>query len=153
MGQERSLARLAKLKGNKEDSGMYAVLISDTLSGYCFIEGVDQLKIEESMSGVRVISGRAVGNRPIEIDELLDLLNPKPSIEGLETGDIVEIVDGPFKGLKARLTRIEDASQEITAELLESNMALPIRIHADYVKRIKTKEEDEGSGQFGKFTL
>ena len=72
----------------------------------------------------------------------------------MQEGDIIEIIDGPFKGLRAKLTRIEGASQEITAELLDSTMALPVRIHADYVKKlvIETKE-DKKSGDFGRYSL
>ncbi len=153
MGQEKSLARLSQIKASKDDSGIYSILIPDTLKGYCFIEGESQIKIESTVSQIKVISGRAVGNREVPIEELSDFLNPRPSVEGLETGDIVEIIDGPFKGLRAKLTRIEDTSQEVTAELLDSTMALPVRIHADYVKRIRTKDEDDEQLNFGKFSL
>ena len=154
MGQERSLARMTELKAKKEGSGIFAILIPDTLPGYCFIEGVSQMEIENSLSQVRVISSRAVGSSDVPIDELISLLNPRPSIEGLEEGDTVEIIDGPFKGFKAKLTRIEDASQEITAELLDSTMALPVRIHADYVKKLHIDEENQKkTEQYGRFTL
>lgn len=152
MGQEKSLARMTDLKANKEGSGVYAILIPDSLRGYCFVEGETQMDIEKAFSGIRVISGRAVANKPVSIEELSDFLIPRSSIEGLAQGDIVEIVDGPFKGLKAKLTRIEDSSQEITAELLDSAMSLPVKIHADYVKRIKSAVEQEQE-QFGKFSL
>ncbi|MDH5403981.1 MAG: transcription elongation factor Spt5 [Candidatus Heimdallarchaeota archaeon] len=154
MGQERSLARMTKLKASKEGSGIYAILISDLMKGYCFVEGEDQLSIENSLSGIKVISGRAVGNREVPLSEISVLLNPRPSIEGLGEGDFVEIIDGPFKGFKAKITRIEDTSQEVTAELVEATMSLPVRIHADYVKKLSS---DEKSGKqkdtFGKFNL
>ena len=56
MGQEKSLARLSQVKGGKADSGIYAILIPDTLKGYCFIEGEDQLKIENTVSQINRIS-------------------------------------------------------------------------------------------------
>lgn len=152
MGQERSLARLVDLKGNKPDSGIYAVLIPDSLSGYCFVEGENQMKVESSFAGIRILSSRAVGNKSIDIDDLISLLNPKPSIEGLQEGDIVEVIDGPFKGYRAKLTRIEGHSQEITCELLESTMALPIKIHADYVKKL-TIAEDKSDDKYGRYSL
>lgn len=136
MGQERSLARLAELKANKEDSGVYAVMISDMMKGYCFIEGEDQMQVEKLASEIRILSNRAIQDKEVPIEQIIDLLNPTPAIEGLIEGDMVEIIDGPFKGLKAKLIRIEDGSQEITAELLDSTMALPVRIHADYVKKL-----------------
>jgi transcriptional antiterminator NusG len=153
MGQERSLARLTELKGRKDDSGVYAILIPEGLTGYCFVEGENQMKIENSFAGIRVISSRAVGNKEVPLDDLLSILDPRPSIEGLEEGDVVEIISGPFKGLKAKLTRIEGSSQEITAELLDSTMALPVRIHADHVKKLHIDETPEKDQAFGKFTL
>ena len=136
MGQEKSLATMSELKGSREGSGISAILISDMMSGYCFVEGESQIKVESFASEVKTLSNRALQNRSVPIEELADQLNPLPSIQGLEEGDLVEIVDGPFKGLKARVIRLEDGNQEVTLELLDSTMALPVRLHADYCKKI-----------------
>ena len=136
MGQEKSLATMVKLKGGHEDSGIYAILISDMMKGYTFVEGESQLKVEKMASEVKTLSNRVIGNREVPMDEIRDLLNPAPSIQGLDEGDIVEIVEGPFKGLKAKILRVESANQEVTAELLDSTMALPVKLHADYCKKI-----------------
>ena len=152
-GQEKSLAKLADLKGSKKDSGVYAVLLSEAHKGYAFVEGDSQMKVETSLAGVKPLSARAVGTDAVPIEELSGLLNPRPAIEGLEIGAIVQIVDGPFKGLKAKLTRVEDSSQDITVEVLESSMTLPIRIHADYVKKVSDPIGEKNKGDYGKFSL
>ena len=153
MGQEKSLAQMAEIKGGQRNSGVYAVLLAESLKGYAFVEGVGQLEIETALGGIRTISARAVRDVEVPIEELSDLLNPRPAIEGLELGAIVQIIDGPFKGLKAKLTRVEDASQEITVELLDSTMSLPVRIHADYVKKLTADTEERKKKEFGKFNL
>lgn len=140
MGQEKSLATMSELKGSREGSGIHAILISDMMSGYCFVEGETQTMVESFASEVKTLSNRALQNRSVPIEELSDQLNPLPSIQGLEEGDIVEIVDGPFKGLKARVIRLEDGNQDVTLELLDSTMALPVRLHADYCKKIGSAE-------------
>ena len=152
-GQEKSLAKLADLKGSKKDSGVYAVLLSEAHKGYAFVEGYSQMKVETSLAGVKPLSARAVGTGEVPIEELAGLLNPRPAIEGLEIGAIVQIVDGPFKGLKAKLTRVEDSSQDITVEVLESSMTLPIRIHADYVKKVSDPIGEKNKGDYGRFNL
>ncbi len=145
LGQEKSLAKMVMLKGNRKDSGVYAVLLSDEYRGYAFIEGETQLKIEASLNGIRTLSARAIQNKEVPIEELEKILNPRPSIEGLKVGIIVQIIDGPFKGLKGRLTRVEENNQEITVELIDSTMSLPVKIHADYVKKIR---EDSDYGKY-----
>ena len=65
------------------------------------------------------------------------------SIEGLKKDDIVEIVNGPFKGSQARISSIYHAREEITVDLLTSSVTIPIVLHADSVKLVKSSEEEE----------
>ena len=139
MGQEKSLATLAELKASREGSGIYAILISDMMKGYCFIEGESQMQVEALASEVKSLSNRAIQDKEVPISDLEDQLNPLPSIQGLEEGDIVEIIDGPFKGQRAKVKRIEEGNAEVTVDLLDATMALPVRLHADYCKKISSQ--------------
>ncbi len=136
MGQEKGLAKMAEIKGNKKDSGVWALLISDTMKGYCFVEGSDLISVEKNMAEIRSITGRALQGKTVPIEEIADLIIPRSPVEGLEEGTTVKIIDGPFKDLRATITRMDSAANEITVELLDSNMQLPIKIHADYVKKV-----------------
>lgn len=135
MGQEKSLAKMAELKSQKEGSGIWSILLSDSLKGYCFVEGEGLIPVEKTMSEVRSITGRALQGREVPMEEIQDLIVPKSPIADLEPGTTVRIIDGPFKDLRARITRM-DSESEITVELLDSNMKLPVKIHADYVKKV-----------------
>lgn len=135
MGQEKSLTSVAEMKSKKEGSGVWALLVSDTLKGYVFVEGEDMISVEKTMGEVRAVTGRALGSKTVDINEISDLVVPKSPVEGLDEGGIVKIIDGPFKDLRAKITRM-DSDTEITVELLDSNMKLPLKLHADYVKKI-----------------
>lgn len=135
MGQEKALTKMAEIKSNKEDSGIYALLLSDTLKGYVFVEGETMIKVEKTMSEVRSVTGRALGGKTVAIEEISDLIVPKSPVAGLEVDSIVKIIDGPFRDLRAKITRM-DSDTEITVELLDSNMKLPLKLHADYVKKV-----------------
>ncbi|MCX8169815.1 MAG: transcription elongation factor Spt5, partial [Candidatus Methanomethyliaceae archaeon] len=54
--------------------------------------------------------------------------------------DRVEIVSGPFKGMQAKVTRVDKAKGEVTLELLEATYTLPITIRAEQVKIISKSE-------------
>jgi transcriptional antiterminator NusG len=76
----------------------------------------------------------------------------KPIIEELGADDVVEIVGGPFKGMRAKITRIDKTKEEVTLELLEATFTLPITVHADYVRLVEkskkeTTAEEEGEEQ------
>ena len=51
-------------------------------------------------------------------------------------GDTVDIINGPFKGSRAIITRVDEANEEVTAEISSSAMNLPLKLHADYVKKV-----------------
>jgi transcriptional antiterminator NusG len=70
----------------------------------------------------------------------------KPVIEDLNVGDTVEIIGGPFKGMRAKITRTDKVKQDITLELLEATFTLPITVHADYVKLVEKASKTEISG-------
>ena len=97
-----------------------------------------QTKVEDLAADIRILSNRAIQDKEVPISDLVEQLNPVPSIQGLDEGDIVEIVDGPFNGYKAKVMRIEPGNQEVTLELLDAKMALPVRLHADYCKKISS---------------
>jgi len=61
----------------------------------------------------------------------------KPIIETLGENDIVEVTGGPFKGMRAKVVRVDPSKEEVTVEILEAAFSLPITVHADYVREVK----------------
>jgi len=66
---------------------------------------------------------------------------PKPVVSGITEGTIVEIIAGPFKGEKAVVKRIDSAKEEITVELYESMVPIPITVRGDSVRVVERTEE------------
>ncbi|MDG6917022.1 MAG: KOW motif-containing protein, partial [Nitrososphaerota archaeon] len=54
----------------------------------------------------------------------------------LNNEDTIEIVAGPFKGMRAKISRVEKEKQEITVSLLDTAFAMPITIDAAYAKLV-----------------
>jgi transcriptional antiterminator NusG len=51
--------------------------------------------------------------------------------------DVVEIIAGPFKGMRAKITRIEVARSEVTVLLMDAPYQLPVTVDASYLKIVE----------------
>ena len=47
---------------------------------------------------------------------------------------MVEIIGGPFKGMKATITRVDHEKEEATVILLDAPYQLPVTVDANYLK-------------------
>ena len=142
-GQEFNAAEIIANRADIINLDVKAVLVTE-IQGYLFIEGNIQHIIQAVESAHYV--GKQLGKVPVS--ELEGQLIPTPVIEGLKKGDIVEIVDGPFKGSQAKISSIYQAREEITVDLLTSSVTIPIVLHADSVKLIQSSEEEEEEGEY-----
>ncbi len=124
-----------------------AILVPETLRGYVFIETEEYRDVEIAISGVPHVRGRVGGK--VSTDEIDKYLVPKPAAEGIAVADVVEIISGPFKGERARVTRVDTAKEELIVELIDSPHTIPMRIHADFIKLVQkgteAKSEKEGT--------
>ena len=60
----------------------------------------------------------------------------------IQKNDIVEIISGPFKREKAKVSRIDQAKEEVVVELLEAAVTIPITVKLDSVKVIRRDKEE-----------
>lgn len=134
-GQERNVSRLITTKIKISKIPIKTLLVPDTLKGYVFIEADGPHLIEEAIAGVRHVRSRIPGL--VSFSEIERYLIRKPVLENLFADDVVEITGGPFKGMRAKITRIDKSKGEVTLELLEATFTLPITVHSDYVKLVQ----------------
>ncbi|MDR1991930.1 MAG: transcription elongation factor Spt5 [Nitrososphaerota archaeon] len=134
-GQERNVARLIASKINMTKIPLKALLVPDALKGYVFIEADGPHHIEDAILGIRHVRSRIPGL--ISFNEIERYIVRKPVMEDLNEDDVVEITGGPFKGMRAKITRLDKAKGEVTLELLEATFTLPITVHSDYVKLVE----------------
>ena len=52
----------------------------------------------------------------------------------LDVGDVVEVIGGPFKGEKGKVTRYDKVKRELTVELLEVAVPIPITISVEFIR-------------------
>ncbi|MGD0450082.1 MAG: transcription elongation factor Spt5 [Candidatus Bathyarchaeia archaeon] len=134
-GQERNVARLIASKVEMNQIPLKALLVPDTLKGYVFVEADGPHLVEEAITGLRHVRSRIPGL--VSFAEIERYIVRKPVMEDLNEDDVVEITGGPFKGMRAKITRLDKSKGEVTLELLEATFTLPITVHSDYVKLVE----------------
>jgi len=134
-GQEKNVARLVAAKVEMSGIPIKAILVPEALRGYVFMEAEGPHFIEEAIAGIRHVRSRVPG--VVSFSEIERYIIRKPVIEELSENDIVEVTGGPFKGMRAKITRIDKTKAEVTLELLEATFTLPITVHSDYVKLVE----------------
>ena len=140
-GQERNVANLIAAKVGTSDLPIKAILVPEMLKGYIFVEAEGPHFVEKAIAGIKHVRSRVPGI--VTFSEVERYIVVKPVIEELDEDDVVEVVGGPFKGMRAKITRVDKAKEEVTLELLEATFTLPITVHADYVKLVEKAKGDE----------
>jgi transcriptional antiterminator NusG len=136
--QERSVANLIAQITRKEKYDIRTLLVPDVLKGYVLVEAPAQEIVEQAIQGIP--HARSIIRGSSSFEEIEHFLTPKPAVVGINEGAIVELVSGPFKGEMARVKRVDITKEEITVELFEAMVPIPITVRGDHV-RVLSKEE------------
>jgi transcriptional antiterminator NusG len=136
--QERAVANLIEKVAKKEDFDVRAILAPDELKGYILIEAAGPEIVEQVIQTLP--HARTMVKGKSSFLEIEHFLTPKLTVTGITEGSIVELISGPFKGEKARVKRIDEAHEEITVELFEAMVPIPVTVRGDNVRILKREE-------------
>lgn len=128
---------LLAAKSKKEGLEIYSVTVMPGLKGYVLIEADNENTVQRGIAGLSLVKGRGVVAGQVKIEELSSLFSAKPLMETIKPDQKVELISGPFKGEKARVIRVNDTKEEVTVELLEATVKIPVTIKAESIRVIK----------------
>lgn len=141
--QEKTVANLLMSRVALKKLPIASILAPEIIKGYILVEAAGPHYVDEAISGMKHARARTKG--VISVSAIERFLITKPVIEDLGLGDLVEVVGGPFRGLRAKITDVDEAKEELIIELLEEGFAtLPITVHADYVKLVQKAGGEAG---------
>jgi len=126
-GQEKILAEILMKKSRAEKLEVYSIIHVENVKGYLFVEAADEnilVKLIQKVKHVKGFLKSAITTA--EIEKLI--LTPHPIALTMEQGDTVEMVSGPFKGERAKVIKIDEAKDEVTVELVEVAVPIPVTV-------------------------
>ena len=136
--QERTVADniLKSIDTKATDVKVTAIIVPNELKGYVLVETPEKMNRIEQLVEL-IAHARTVIKGETSLAEVGHFLIPKPVVAGIEEGTIVELIAGPFKGEKAVVKRVDAAKEEITVELYESVVPIPITVRGDNVRVVE----------------
>ncbi len=134
VGQEQFVVDILGAKIRKEDLNIYSIAVVPGLKGYILIEADNEITVRRGITDTPNVRGSGIVKGAVNIEELSGMLEAKPLMKTLEEGQTVEIISGPFKGEKAKITRVNAQKEEVTVELLEAAVKIPVTIKAENIK-------------------
>ena len=134
-GQEKTVATFVANRAIQKGKPIYSVLALDTWKGYVLFEAPNSQVVDESIQGFKHVRSKIPGM--MQYSDIEKFLVTKSMVAELNEGDTVEIVAGPFKTMRAKISRVEKEKQEITVVLIDTAFAMPITIDGSYVKIVE----------------
>jgi len=131
-GQERTVATFVAERAKQKSKPIYSILALDTWKGYVLFEAPNSQVVDESIQGFKHIRSKIPGM--MQFSDIEKFLVTKSMVAELGENDAGELVAGPLKRMKAKITRIEQAKQEITVVLTDTPYQMPITLDAGYVR-------------------
>ena len=125
----------------KKKLDVYAIIRPHGMRGNIFVEAKDRQVAEEAYYGIPYAKGLL--GKPVEYKEIEPMLEQVKVQMNIQRNDIVEIISGPFKREKAKITRIDQQKEEVIVELLETAVPIPITLKMDSVKVIRRENDEE----------
>ena len=114
--------------------GIRSVIVLDSFKGYIIVEAPGSNVAYEALANIRHVRGQIRGDLPFK--DIEGYLVKKPAVSELSVDDTVEVIAGPFKSMKAKITRVDYEKQEATVVLLDSPYQIPVTVDANYLKKV-----------------
>ncbi len=138
-GRENVVIDSLTTKIQNEKIPIKSLFHPEELRGYIFIEA-DEDEIELAVKSVPHVRGFI--NKNVPMVQLEKFLVPEKSEVKFDVGDIVEIIGSPFKGERAKISRVDETKGEITVEFLEAAIPIPVTISVNSVRMYEKKKSD-----------
>ena len=146
-GQEQNVAKFVGNRLERDEneksihtSAIRSIVVIESLKGYVFFEAPNAQVVSDAISGFKHVKNMIPGIVPYE--DIEKFLVTRSIVSEVSINDVVEITSGPFKNMRAKITRVEAGRSEVTILLLDAPYQLPVTVDVNGI-RIVEKSKDE----------
>ncbi|RLG61158.1 transcription elongation factor Spt5 [Candidatus Geothermarchaeota archaeon] len=138
-GQEANVAKVASLKIQARKYPIHSLIIPPNLRGVIIVESDNVSTVKVVFQDIRHVKKIVFGT--ISFEEIHKMIEERKMEEEFYEGDIVEVISGPFRDMRAKITRVDREKKEAVIEFLDASFTLPVTITTDMLKLVKRREE------------
>jgi len=139
-GREDVVIDMLESNVKSEKTDVKSIFHPAEIKGYVFVEG-SLGAIQKSMHGL--MHAKGLIEKPVRMEEIQHFLEKKKATIRVSEGDTVEIIGGPFRGERGEIKRIDKVKDEVTIELLEASIPIPVTIATEFIKIVKKAKSDD----------
>ncbi|MCE4619969.1 MAG: transcription elongation factor Spt5 [Desulfurococcales archaeon] len=131
-GTEARVALMMKQRTEALGLDVRSIIVPPELRGVVVVEVGDPGDLYDLIRGLRDVKRR----RPVLIkkEEAVKLAAPVVEIPTVEKGQIVEIISGPFRGMRGRVVEVYEQRGEVDLVLLESDFRMIVTVPLEQVR-------------------
>jgi transcriptional antiterminator NusG len=138
VGRENAVIETLTSKVKNSGLNVKAIFHPGELKGYLFLEGEIE-DINKLIKGVPHVKG--IIRKEVTMGDIKKFLEVKKIEIKMNRGDIIEVTGGPFKNERGKVTRVDEAKEELTIELLDAAIPIPITIPMESTRIIEAAEK------------
>ena len=137
--QERITADILQNKIEKSTMPVYAIILAEGMRGYLILEAQDENSARELILDEPHVKG--ILPKPLSEDDLDHMLEVKKTVQEISVNDTIEFMSGPFKGYKAKVIKVESAKEEMTVELMDVAVPIPVTTKSSIARVIQKADK------------
>ena len=138
--QEKITADILENKTQKVNTGVSSIILLEGMRGYLIVEAENELACRELVMNEPHVKG--VLPAPLSEEELDRMLTAKKQVQEVGVSDVVEFLSGPFKGYKAKVIKVDSAKEEMTVELMDVAVPIPVTTKSSMARVIEKAESE-----------
>jgi transcriptional antiterminator NusG len=136
--QERITADILENKVQKSSTGIYSIVLIEGMRGYLIVEAENELECRELVMNEPHVKG--ILPAPLSAEELDKALSARKHVQEIGVNDVVEFLAGPFKGYKAKVIKVDSAKEDMTVELMDVAVPIPVTTKSNMARVIEKAE-------------
>ncbi len=133
-GQEELVATI--LKNKAAELPIYSIILMPNIKNYIIIEVDNDNTLKRAIMDIPYVKRSAMTIGKVNTKELESMLKVESVMDKLDKDTIVEIKSGHLKGERARIIRVNPTKEELTVEILDATIKMPITLKAENVRII-----------------
>ncbi|MGB9732822.1 MAG: transcription elongation factor Spt5 [Candidatus Micrarchaeia archaeon] len=133
--QEKITVDILENKVLKTNLPIYSIVHVEGMRGYLIVEAESEVACRELIMNEPHVKGMLP--KPLSEAELNAMLEVKRSAQEIGVNDVVEFLSGPFKGYKAKVIKVDQSKDEITVELMDVAVPIPVTTKSNTARVIE----------------
>lgn len=133
--QEKITVDILENKVSRANVPVYSIILVEGMRGYLIVEAESEVACRDLIMNEPHVKGML--SKPLSEAELNSMLEVKRSMQEINVNDTVEFLSGPFKGYKARVIKVDTSKDEITVELMDVAVPIPVTTKSNTARVIE----------------